>query len=314
MSAPNSMPPDELSRLASIRPKLECRAHILDGIRAFFLRRGFLEIDTPLRVPAVAPEQFITPYLSEGWFLSTSPELQMKRLLAAGYDKIFQICHCFRKDERGQFHNPEFSMLEWYRAGADYNQIIRDTEEMIIELAGAANGGQFLVYQKNRIDLTPPWPRITVSEAYRRWAGWDPTRAFEGQRFDDDLVDKIIPNFAADRPTIILDYPAECAALARLKRGSERVAERAEIFIGGLEIANLYSELNDPAEQEKRFREELRTMQAAGKPAKWPEKFIAAVKQMPDCGGIAVGIDRLVMLLCDAASIEEVIAFPSDLI
>jgi lysyl-tRNA synthetase class 2 len=305
---------EESSRLSIIKSKLEYRAFVLDGIRAFFSGQGFIEIDTPLRVPAVAPEQFITPFTSEGWFLSTSPELQMKRLLAAGYERIFQICHCFRKDERGRYHNPEFTMLEWYRAGADYNRIIDDTEQLVLELASRAGGGPKINYQGQAIDLTPPWPRITVREAYLRWAGWDPTADFEGQRFDDDLVDKIVPRFAADRPTIILDYPAECAALARLKPGVAGIAERAEIFIGGLEIANVYSELNDPVEQEKRFRQEMELMQKSGKPVSWPEKFIEAVKQMPDCGGIAVGVDRLVMLLTDAASIDEVIAFPVDLI
>ncbi len=126
---------EESSRLKRIKAKLERRALILDGIRAFFCRQGFLEIETPLRVPAIAPEQFIMPYTSEGWFLSTSPELQMKRLLSAGYEKIFQICHCFRKDERGQHHNPEFTMLEWYRAGADYQQIIQDTEQLVLDLS-----------------------------------------------------------------------------------------------------------------------------------------------------------------------------------
>jgi lysyl-tRNA synthetase class 2 len=304
----------ESSRLSNIKSKLEYRAFILNGIRAFFSGQGFIEIDTPLRVPSVAPEQFITPFTSEGWFLSTSPELQMKRLVAAGYKKIYQINHSFRKDERGRYHNPEFTMLEWYRAGADYNRIIDDTEQLVLELASRSGGGPELHYQGQTIDLTPPWRRITVREAYLRWAGWDPTVGFEGQRFDDDLVDKIVPHFSVDLPTIILDYPAECAALARLKPGAAGIAERAEIFIGGLEIANVYSELNDPVEQEKRFRQEMELMQKSGKPVSWPEKFIEAVKQMPDCGGIAVGVDRLVMLLTDAASIDEVIAFPVDLI
>jgi lysyl-tRNA synthetase class 2 len=157
------MAPEESDRLARIKNKLECRTSILNGIRAFFCRQGFIEIDTPLRVPAVAPEQYISPYTSEGWFLSTSPELQMKRLLSAGYEKIFQICHCFRRDERGRHHNPEFTMLEWYRTGADYRQIIRDTEELIVELAVQTGSGPSMEYQGRKIDLTIPWPRISVS-------------------------------------------------------------------------------------------------------------------------------------------------------
>ena len=291
---------------------LECRASILDGVRAFFYREGFIEIETPLRVPAVAPEQFITPYTSEGWFLSTSPELQMKRLLSAGYERIFQICHCFRKDECGRQHNPEFTMLEWYRAGAGYLKIIEDTERLVLDLSTRFCTGHVLNYQGNRIDLTPPWPRVTVSEAYLGWADWDPLRDFDGQRFDDDMVDKIIPRFSAKRPTVILDYPAECAALARLRPDNPRVAERAEVFIAGLEIANAYSELNDAEEQEKRFKLEIEEMSSEGKPAVLPRKFLDAVRDLPECGGIALGVDRLVMLFCDAASIEDVIAFPAD--
>lgn len=308
------MPREESARLQRIKAKLERRALILDGIRAFFYREGFLEIETPLRVPVIAPEQFIVPYTSEGWFLSTSPELQMKRLLSAGYEKIFQICHCFRKDERGRHHNPEFTMLEWYRTAAGYREIIEDTERLVLDLSERLGTGSVLNYQGKKIDLSLPWPKITVSEAYLRWAGWDPALEFEGQRFDDDMVDRVIPRFPPGRPTVILDYPAACASLARLKSSAPPVAERAEVFIGGLEIANIYSELNEAAEQEKRFRQEMETLQQAGQPAVWPRKFLESMAHLPECGGAALGIDRLVMLLCDTASIDDVIAFPSDLL
>jgi elongation factor P--(R)-beta-lysine ligase len=308
------MPLDESSRLSGIKAKLERRSLIVNGVRAFFCSQGFIEIDTPLRVPAIAPEQFILPYTSESWFLSTSPELQMKRLLSAGYEKIFQICHCFRKDERGRNHNPEFTMLEWYRANADYNKIIRDTEELVLNLSTRFGTGSLLIYMNKKIDLSLPWPRITVREAYLRWAGWDPFIDFDGQKFDDDMVDKIIPNFPSDRPAIILDYPADCASLARLKPDDSRVAERAEVFIGGLEIANGFSELNDPLEQNKRFKHDIALMRQAGKPAVLPEKFLAAIATMPESSGIAIGIDRLVMLLCNTDTIDDVMAFPSDLL
>jgi elongation factor P--(R)-beta-lysine ligase len=305
---------DESRRLKEIKNKLECRARVIAGIRAFFLKEDFLEIDTPVRVPAIAPEQFIMPYTSESWFLSTSPELQMKRLLAAGYPRIYQIAHCFRRDERGRHHNPEFSMLEWYRAGANYQQIIADTENLITYLSQTMGQGNMMAYQGQTIDLSLPWPRLSVRQAYLQWAGWDPVSDFDGQRFDDDMVSQIIPRFPAKRPVVIMDYPRECAALARLKPGQTEVAERAEVFMGGLEIANAYSELNDVKEQRQRFRDEIEVMQKAGKPCIWPEKFIQAIETMPECGGIAVGVDRLVMLLCDAAAIDEVIAFPSDLL
>jgi lysyl-tRNA synthetase class 2 len=308
------MSEEESNRLSKIKLKLECRAKIVEGIRAFFLRQGFIEVETPLRVPAIAPEQFISPYTSEGWFLSTSPELQMKRLLSAGYEKIFQICHCFRKDERGSHHNPEFTMLEWYRSDSDYQQIIRDTEHLVLTLNSTFNSSHILDYLGKKIDLTSPWPRITVREAYLKWAGWDPVLNFDGEKFDLDMVDKIIPHFPQERPIVIMDYPAECASLARLKSGTIMVAERAEVFIGGLEIANGYSELNDPVEQEKRFRAEIEQMQKDGKKAVLPLKFLEAIKDLPRCGGIALGVDRLVMLLSNSNSIEDVIAFPSDLL
>jgi len=303
---------DESRRLQIIKDKLECRSRIMDGIRAFFTRENFLEIDTPLRVPAVAPEQFIHPYTSEGWFLSTSPELQMKRLLSAGYERIFQICHCFRRDERGRHHNSEFTMLEWYRTGDDYHKIIADTENLVIFLAEKLGFGADLIYQGKAIDLHLPWPRVSVRQAYIDWAGWDPFVDFDGLRFDDDLVDKIIPRFPDHRPIVLTDYPRECAALARLKPGTSNTAERAEVFIAGLEIANAYSELTDPVEQEKRFKAEMAEMLKTGKPAVWPDKFMESVKNLPECTGIALGIDRLVMLLTDSAEIDEVIAFPSD--
>jgi elongation factor P--(R)-beta-lysine ligase len=305
---------EESSRLSLIKLKLERRSIIINGVRAFFCKQGFIEVETPVRVPAIAPEQFILPYTSEGWFLSTSPELQMKRLLSAGYEKIFQICHCFRKDERGQHHNPEFTMLEWYRAETDYTSVIQDTQELVLELSNHLATGSIINYQNNLIDLTLPWPRITVREAYLRWAGWDPVADFEGQRFDDDMVNKIIPNFPIERPIVILDYPVECASLARLKPDDNLVAERAEIFIGGLEIANGYSELNDARQQTNRFKQEIELMRQSGKPALLPEKFLNAINHLPKCSGIAVGVDRLVMLFCDTSSIDDVIAFPSDLL
>ncbi len=203
-------------------------------------------------------------------------------------------------------------MLEWYRAGANYLKIIDDTEALIENLCERLRAGHALNYQGKKIELTPPWPRMTVREAYLRRAGWDPFENFEAQKFDDDMVDKVIPHFPADRPTFILDYPAECASLARLKTDDPRVSERVELFIGGLEIANGYSELNDAVEQEKRFRLEIEEMRLAGKPAILPGKFLEAIRQLPECGGIALGVDRLVMLFCDAASIDEVIAFSAD--
>ncbi len=305
------MVPAEDARLRRIRANLERRARALDSVRSFFRQEGFLEVETPILLPCVAPEQFIDPFAMDGWFLSTSPEMHMKRLLAAGYGNLFQITHCFRRGERGRLHNPEFTMIEWYRAGAGYMEIIEDTERLVVAVAGDLGLGGAIPYQGRRIDLARPWPRVSVREAFLRSAGWDPVSRLDPERFDLDLVDRVMPAFDPGRPTVLMDYPAANASMARLKPGDRAVAERAEVFIGGLELANAYSELTDAGELEQRFREALEERGEGARPL--PESFLQAVARLPACGGIALGVDRLVMLLCDAASIDEVVAFPREM-
>lgn len=304
----------ESLRLIQIKTNLECRAFILDAIRAFFKNEGFLEVETPLLVPTVAPEQYITPFAVNGWFLSTSPEMHMKRLLAAGYGNIFQICQCFRKGERGRLHNPEFTMLEWYRRNAEYMQIIQDTECLVLSIATNLHLGSTIHFQGRAIDLTPPWPSTTVRQAFLDHARWDPTSNPDPERFDIDLVDKVMPNFAPNRPTVLLDYPAANASMARLKSTDPLVAERAEVFIGGLEIANAYSELTNATELERRFHSEIERLEQEGSQhILMPRRFLKAVADLPPCGGNALGVDRLVMLFCDANSIDNVMAFPREM-
>ncbi|MFC1910163.1 EF-P lysine aminoacylase EpmA [Chloroflexota bacterium] len=307
------MTEEELRRLARIKGNLERRSFIYQAIRRFFCEQGFLEIETPVRMPAIAPEQFIVPIESEGWFLSTSPELHMKRLMAAGYRQLFQISRCFRKGERGRWHNPEFTMLEWYRTDADYLQMIQDTEMLVSAIARQFGQQAVVSYGNRKIDLTPPWPRLTVQQAFLNTAKWDPVTEPDSYRFDLDLVEKVIPSFTRDRPTVLLDYPATMASLALLKRSDPAVAERAEVFIGGLEIANAYSELVDADEQKRRFHEEAEIiMQEQGRKAPLPERFLEVLPYLPECGGIALGVDRLMMLFCDALSIDEVMGFTVD--
>jgi lysyl-tRNA synthetase class 2 len=303
----------ETLRLKQIKANLERRALVLDSIRAFFKKEGFLEVETPLLVPQAAPEQFIAPFTVNGWFLSTSPEMHMKRLLAAGYGNVFQITHCFRKGERGQLHNPEFTMLEWYRVDAGYLQITDDTERLVLAVAGDLGLGTTIRYQGEDIELARPWPRTTVSNAFQKSADWDPALHLDPERFDLDLVDKVMPGFSKNRPTVLLDYPAANASMARLKLGDRRVAERAEVFIAGLELANAYTELTDAAELEKRFRGVIEEAGDTEGRRPLPRRFLKAVADLPACGGIALGVDRLVMLLCDAAAIDEVVAFPREL-
>jgi lysyl-tRNA synthetase class 2 len=307
------MSEDENKRLARLRPNLQRRAIILDFIRTFFKEQDFLEVETPTRIPAVAPEPYIIPFESGDWFLAASPELHMKRMLAAGYERLFQFSHCFRKGERGRWHNPEFTMLEWYRAGADYNQIINDIERLVTTLAGKLGFKNVIKYGGQAIDIRLPWPRITVKDAFIDAAGWDPTKAGDLRQFDMDFVTRVLPGFSPNRPTVLVDYPAALGSLARLKPDDASVAERAEVFIGGLELANAYSELADAAEQEKRFREAIEQIrQERNQAMAMPQRFMESVAHLPACGGVALGIDRLVMLLCDAPSIDDVMAFTAD--
>jgi len=305
--------PAERERLAQIKSNLKRRAQIYNLAREFFRERGFLEVETPVRVPAIAPEINITPVESDGWYLITSPELHMKRLLAAGYSQIFQISRCFRQGERGRLHNPEFSLLEWYRAGANCMDMISDTEQLITTLVKKLRLGTIISYQGQTIDLRLPWPRLSVKQAFLKSAGWNPVENYDAKRFDHDMATLVLPQLAPGRPTVLMEYPAAAASLARLKPGDPQVAERAEVFIGGLELANAYSELTDREEQQKRFAAEIEQIEhQQGRKIKMPESFIEAVGFMPECGGIALGMERLVMLLCDAGSIDEVTAFTAE--
>jgi lysyl-tRNA synthetase class 2 len=246
----------------------------------------------------------------------------MKRLLAAGYEKIFQLGPCFRRGERGDRHHPEYTMLEWYRAQADYSDILNDAMALIRHLADAlsksvevapqanSSGTRDLVYQGHKLSLHSEWRRIAVRDAFLQWAGWDPVENWDEERFNIDLVEKVEPALPRSVPVVLTDYPAPVAALARRKPDDPRVAERWELYIGGLELANAYSELTDPIEQRARFEEAARARRARGKEV-YPidEDFLSELSHMPPSGGIALGFDRLVMLFADAATIDEVLAF-----
>ena len=284
---------------------------MLRAIRGFFHDAGFLEVETPVRIPAPALELHIDAVPSGAWHLRTSPELHMKRLVAAGFERIFQIGPCFRAGERGRLHHPEYTMLEWYRAGADYMGILRDAEELVGRVAREVIGGLALPRGAQRIDLTAPWPRRRVADAFRDAAGWDPVAACDPDRFDLDMVGKVEPAFPADRPTVLLDYPIAAGALAAAKRGSPGVAERWELYIAGVELANAFTELTDAAEQRRRFEECAAQRRAAGRTV-YPldEAFLAALAEgMPACGGAALGIDRLAMLFAGEDSLDAVLPF-----
>lgn len=298
-------------QLARKRTTLEKRARIVQAIRAFFIDRDFLEVETPQRIPANAPELHIDAVASGDWFLQTSPELAMKRLLAAGYERLFQICHCWRDGERGRLHLPEYTMLEWYRADCDYHTLMADCEELFLTLAEA----NCISYQGETIDLTRPWPRMTLSEAFNNYAPMSVDEALLQNCFDELIVTAIEPQLPKNRPLFLTEYPISQAALARQKPSDPTVAERFELYIGGMELANAFSELNDPDEQRQRFLEEETQRRLIGKPA-YPvaEPFLQELVAMPESAGIALGIDRLIMLFCNLQQIADSIALPPELL
>ena len=293
-------------QLARKRATLEKRARIIQQIRTFFIEQNFLEVETPQRIPANAPELHIDAVPSSDWFLHTSPELCMKRLLAAGYERLFQICHCWRAGERGKAHLPEYSMLEWYRSHCDYHQLMRDCEALFLYLSPE----QPIRWQGEIIDLSPPWPRLTISEAFSQFSSMSLETALATDEFDTVIALEIEPKLPPNRPVFLIEYPEKHAALARKKPSSPLVAERFELFIGGLELANAFSELTDPIEQQQRFTKEESQRQNKGKtPYPSPTPFLEELATLPPSAGIALGIDRLIMLFCDKSKIDEVVSF-----
>jgi lysyl-tRNA synthetase class 2 len=286
--------------LSIFKEVLAARDGMMRAMRAFFHVGGFIEVDTPIRLPAPCLEEYIDAISADGEFLRTSPELHMKRLVCAGFDKIFCVGSCFRRGEFGRLHNPEYAMLEWYRTGTDYMGILDDLRGLV-ETARRAVGGRAL----------PDWTVMTVSEAFLKYAGWDPAEAYDADRFDEDLFHRVEPALKELGVVVLKDYPAVAAALSRKKPDNPKVAERFELYIHGVEIANAYSELTDAAEQRQRFEACAEARAAAGSEV-YPldEDFLSALEVgMPECGGIAVGMDRLLMVLLGKTSLDEILPF-----
>lgn len=297
-----------ISDLRAKRARLELRGRILSATRSFFQSRGCLEVVTPVRVATPALEDHIDAEPSGDHWLRTSPELHMKRMLCAGYGDIYQIGPCFRRGERGDVHLPEYTMLEWYRTGVTSDFLIEETRDLLASLAEAAGGTVF-----NGVDLAAPSRVLKVSDIFLDAADWDPVADFDADRFDLDLVENVEPRLAEiASPVVLRDFPAARSALARLRPDDPRVADRWELYLGGVEIANAYTELTDPDEQRRRFE-----ACAVGRSERdqdiYPpdESFLGALEEgMPECAGIALGLDRLVMCLSATSRIQDVVAFP----
>jgi lysyl-tRNA synthetase class 2 len=293
--------------LSRKRQTLTERARIIQN----FIDRGYLEVETPHRIPANAPEPHIDAVASGACALHTSPELAMKRMLAAGYEQLFQVCRVWREGERGQFHLPEFTLLEWYRTGIDYNALMNECMELLFVLVPEGK----LCRAGRTIDLTMPWQKLTVTEAFTQYASMDLNQALASDCFEEVLTSEVEPHLGCEKPTFLTEYPSCLAALARRKPGEPQVAERFELYIDGLELANAFSELTDAEEQRHRFEKDEELRRAAGKtPYPLPEKFLSELTTMPEAAGIALGLDRLIMLITESKRIDEVVAFgPDDL-
>ena len=309
--SPEPAPGDDsldTAALRSLRPRLQRRAVIRQAVRVFFQSRDFLEIDTPVRIAAPALEDYIDAEPSGSCWLRTSPELHMKRLLAAGYERIFQLGPCFRLGEEGRRHLPEFHMLEWYRLHADWRHVLDDTVALVRFCARAGLGSCQCQFRGQVVDVGRAWEEMTVEAAFRRYANADLDAAIRGGCFEQILVERVEPNLGNGRPTVLCEYPLACSGLSQPLPGRPDRVERWEVYVAGLELGNACSELVDVAEQRRRFAATA-ALRAAERRAVYPfdEAFMAALADgIPAAAGVAIGFDRLVMLLTDAADIHEV--------
>jgi lysyl-tRNA synthetase class 2 len=303
----------------SLRPKrLAERARVVAECRAFFDSRGFLEVETPIAVPSPGSDLHLDAYRLSGareLYLATSPEYQMKRLLAEGHRRIHQIARVFRANEFGERHNPEFTMLEWYRAPAAADDVIADTEQLVARVTG----GEVRIGVR-RIPVLPPFERIGIVDAFVRYAGASEEEVLAWAAHDDDrffrvLVETVEPALARiDRPLFVNRYPIEQASLARSCPDDPRFAERFELWIAGVELSNGFGELTDPVEQRRRLEKDASERVRMRKDV-YPidERFLTALERgLPPCSGNALGLDRLAAMALGSMSIDEVVAFRFD--
>lgn len=326
--------------------RLKIREAVIDAIRHYFKSHHFTEVSTPLLVRSPGTEPFLEVFetllkspgrTDERGFLITSPEYALKKLIAGGLGSCFEITKSFRNDEGiSSSHNHEFTILEWYHVEGDYTDVMSDFEALmmaILQQVSQQLQKTNLTYQGKSYDLSAPWERISVTDAFLRYAGitedelLDQTQLPEIARAQDltgeaevsweeafhlILLNMVEPHLGQKKPTILYDYPASLAALAKRKNTDTRFAERFEVYLAGLELGNAFSELLDSSEQRARFESELSERQRLGKtPYELDEDYLMALEAgLPPTGGIAVGVDRLVMLFADTSDIQDVLAFP----
>ncbi len=289
---------------------LKLRSLVIQLTRDFFITGEYLEVDTPIRCPSIIPEAHIDPVMSGDQYLQASPELCMKRLLSMGADKIFQICKSFRKGERGKRHLPELTLLEWYGANQTYLDLMDQCQGLLRHIASGLDFGDQIHFQGQSTDLALPFDKITVADAFEKHTSTTAEKALEQDQFDEILSFEVEPKLGIHRPCILYDYPAPLASLARLHPDNKKVAQRFELYAAGIELANGFTELTDPAVQRQRFDLENQIRMDRGQDAlPLPKLFLSDLETMPEAAGIALGMDRLIMLFCDTLSIDQVVAF-----
>ncbi len=303
-----STKPDSIRRIEGLKRVLLKRSLLISSIRSFLMERRFLELETPLLLDSPLPEPHIEAISAENGFLRTSHEPLLKACLAAGYDRIFEIGPCFRQEEKGRLHREEFTMLEWYQAGASSADLIPFTKDLLVRAAETTTGSTVIKHGGTSIDLDGEWEIIPLKKAFAEFAGADMADSVGKNRFEMDLVDRIEPALPKDRPCVLTGYPAEFRAYANLSASDPSVADRWELYIAGIEIANTYSELDDIPEI-RRVMNDAAEKRASMGMKKYQECKIfedAISAGIPRSAGCAMGIDRLMMILSDARSLDEV--------
>ena len=331
---------DLIANSDDVMPVFVNRSRIIDAVRSFMNGRGFVEVDTPVLVPVAGgalARPFVTHHnaLDQQLYMRIATELYLKRLIVGGFDKVYEIGRIFRNEGVDQDHNPEFTMMESYEAYADYTDVMSMVEEMVCHAATSAIGSSTVEYKERTVDLKPPWRRLPFCEALEEYAGIDLTPYLQGEATTGDLIiearqkgfelthgpvhqvyDKLLSQAVEPhliQPTFIIDYPIAMSPLAKRKPDSPHLVERFECFAVGMELANAYTELNDPAEQRRRFeeQEEVRRRFADEETDRTDEDFLLALEYgMPPTGGLGIGIDRLVMLLTGQTTIRDILLFP----
>ncbi|UCD54153.1 MAG: lysine--tRNA ligase [Dehalococcoidia bacterium] len=327
-----------LDLIANIEAKeiFQARSQIIAGIRQFLNRRGFIEVETPVLQPSAGgalAQPFVTHHqaLDRDLYLRIAPELHLKRLIIGGFDKVYEVGRTFRNEGVSTKHNPEFTMMESYETYADYNDVMKMLEKMVHSVGKKVLDTDKVEFGDDTINLKPPWQRLELRQAIKQYSGIDfekypdadslraemmkldmeaDPRKDRGKLIDELLSTFVEPNLI--QPTFLVDYPIEMSPLAKTKPDNDRLVERFEAFAGGMEIANAFTELNDPTEQRRRFLHQQKQRQVEGEVVETvDEDFLLALEYgMPPAGGLGVGIDRLVMLLTGQQSIRQVILFP----